>query len=126
MNLLLDTHIFIWWSDEPKKLSAAAAAAIRNPTNRIYISAAVIWEIVIKKSLGRVEAPDDPLAVVYAEGFIPLPIRLEHAMELRTVEHRHGDPFDRIQIAQAKAEDFTLVTHDRFILQYTDLKTIKS
>ncbi len=126
MNLLLDTHIFIWWGDEPRKLSAAAATAIKDPANRIYISAAVIWEIMIKKSLGRIEAPDDPLAVVYAEGFIPLPIRLEHAMALKTVEDLHGDPFDRIQIAQAKAEDFTLVTHDRFILQYADLKTIKS
>ena len=72
------------------------------------------------------EAPDDPLAVVYAEEFIPLPITPEHAMALKKIENLHADPFDRIQIAQARAEDFTFITHDRTILKYADLKTIKS
>lgn len=126
MNYLLDTHIFVWWSEDPSKLSQAARDAIKNPDNTIYVSSAAIWEIVIKTSLGRMEAPEDPLAVIYDEEFIPLPIQPEHAVELRSVEHIHGDPFDRIQIAQAKAENLTLITHDKTILKYADLETIKS
>ena len=72
------------------------------------------------------EASDDPLAIVHAEGFIALPITPEHTLALKTVENIHGDPFDRIQIAQAKAEGFTFITHDRNILKYADLQTIKS
>ena len=126
MNILLDTHIFLWWNDRPEKLSSSARQAIENTDNTVYVSAAVIWEIVIKTSLDRMEAPEDPLAVVYAEGFISLPITPEYTMMLKTVENIHGDPFDRIQIAQAKAEGLALVTHDRNILEYADLQIIKS
>lgn len=126
MNLLLDTHIFVWWSEDPSKLSQAAKDAIKDPDNKVYVSAAAIWEIVIKTSLGRMEAPEDPLAVVYDQEFIPLPIQPEHALELKSIEHIHGDPFDRIQIAQAKVEKLTLITHDKAILKYTDLEIIKS
>ncbi len=83
MNLLLDTHIFLWWNDQPARLSPSAHKAIEDSNNVVHVSTAVIWEIVIKTALGRMEAPDDPLAVVYAEEFIPLPITPEHAMALK-------------------------------------------
>lgn len=72
------------------------------------------------------EEAGDPLKMLYAEAFIPLPITPEHTMELKTIENLHSDPFDRIQIAQAKTENLTLITHDRIILKYSHLRTIKS
>lgn len=103
MNLLLDTHIFIWWNTAPDLLSQQAYLAVEDTNNRIYVSTAVIWEIVIKTSFGRMESFGDPLAMLYAEQFIPLPITPEHAIALKQVENIHNDPFDRIQIAQAKS-----------------------
>ncbi len=126
MNIILDTHTFIWWNENPAKLSKPARETIENKDNIIYISTVVIWEIIVKMMLGKLEAPPDPLAVALSEGFIPLPITGEHALALKTLESYHNDPFDRLLIAQAKHEDFILLTHDKMILKYKGFKSLKA
>lgn len=126
MNIILDTHIFIWWNDDPSKLSKKAREVIEDRNNIIYISSVVIWEIVVKMMLGKLEAPDNPLAIAIQEGFIPLPVTGEHAMALKNMENHHSDPFDRLLIAQAKHEGFTLLTRDKAIMKYGDLAYLKA
>ena len=76
MMLLLDTHVLLWWLDDPRQLSKAARKAIQDGTNPVYISAAVAWEIAIKKALGKLDAPDDLEDVVEANRFLSLPITI--------------------------------------------------
>jgi PIN domain nuclease of toxin-antitoxin system len=118
VNLLLDTHVLLWWLDDPGLLSADARKAITMGTNGVYVSAAAAWEIAIKKSLGRLEAPDDLERVMAEERFLPLPIRVPHALAVASLPPIHQDPFDRIQVAQAQLEDLTLVTRDATIPRY--------
>ena len=126
MNILLDTHIFIWWNDDLSKLTKKARTLIEDKDNTIYISAVVIWEMTVKKMLGKLESPDDPLAIAVEQGFIPLPITGEHTLTLKTLEPHHNDPFDRLLIAQAKHEKFTLLTHDKTVMRYADFDFIKA
>ena len=118
MTLLLDTHVLLWWLDDPDLLSRKARDAIAQGDNMIFLSAAVAWEIAIKKALGKLDAPDDLQDVMAAERFQPLPITIPHALAIAALPAIHQDPFDRIQIAQTKLESLTLVTRDRFIQQY--------
>ena len=118
MNLLLDTHVLLWWLDDPSLLAEKARNAIAQGDNMIFVSAAVAWEIAIKKALGKLEAPDNLQDVMAAERFQSLPITIPHALAITALPAIHQDPFDRIQIAQAKLESLTLVTRDRFIQQY--------
>ena len=119
MNIMIDTHVLLWWLDNPKKLSNQAAQLIENTENNILVSAAVVWEIVIKKSIGKLVAPGNLIEVLQDEGFISLPITDRHAMKMEELPLLHQDPFDRIQIAQALTEGFTFVTRDNKILQYS-------
>ena len=118
MNLLLDTHVLLWWLDDPTLLAEEAQRAIGDGDNLIFVSAAVAWEIAIKKALGKLEAPDDLQNVMATERFQQLPITIPHALGVASLPAIHQDPFDRIQIAQAKLENLTLVTRDGFIQQY--------
>jgi PIN domain nuclease of toxin-antitoxin system len=118
MTLLLDTHVLLWWLDDPKRLSRAARKAIQDGANPVYISAAVAWEITIKKALGKLDAPDDLEDVIEANRFLPLPITIPHALAVRSLPHHHRDPFDRILIAQALYEGFRLVNRDSEIAKY--------
>ena len=104
MTLLLDTHVFLWWLDDPKHLSEASRKAIRNGKNRVYISAAVAWEIAVKSALGKLDAPDDLEDVIKVNRFLPLSITIAHALAVRSLPDHHRDPFDRILIAQAIQE----------------------
>jgi PIN domain nuclease of toxin-antitoxin system len=126
VNILLDTHIFIWWNDSPDKITKKARHVIEDQSNTIYISAVVIWEMTVKAMLGKLDSPDDPLAIAVQEGFVPLPITAEHALKLKTLESYHSDPFDRLLIAQAKHEGFTLLTHDKTVMSYADFEYIKA
>jgi len=126
VNILLDTHIFIWWNDDPSKINKKARAVIEDQSNTVYISAVVIWEMTVKKMLGKLESPNDPLAIAVEQGFIPLPITGEHALTLKTLEAHHNDPFDRLLVAQAKHESFTLLTHDRTVMKYAGFNLIKA
>lgn len=118
MKLLLDTHVLLWWLDAPKKLSSEARRAIRDETNSVFVSAAVVWEIIIKKSLGKLTVPDNLEEVIAANGFEPLNITLAHASALEGLPKHHRDPFDRILIAQALHEGLTLVNRDAEIGKY--------
>jgi len=80
MTLLLDTHVLLWWLDDPKQLSKAARKAIQDGANPVYVSAAVAWEIAIKKALGKLDAPDDLEDVIEANHFLPLPITISQKM----------------------------------------------
>jgi len=118
MTLLLDTHALLWWLDDPRQLSRQARAVIQDGKNPVYISAAVVWEIAIKKALGKVDAPDNLEEVMEANRFLPLPITIPHAVAMQSLPALHRDPFDRILIAQALHEGFRLVTRDQEIAKY--------
>ena len=101
MHLLLDTHTLIWWLAKNPTLSNKAKDAIANPDNIIFVSAASAWEIAIKKSLGKLQAPDALKQQLEKQKFTPLAINLDHALAIKHLPHHHKDPFDRILIAQA-------------------------
>lgn len=122
MNALLDTHVFLWAAAEPERLSSAARETIADPSNQIFVSAAVVWEIVIKHSLGKLTLPSDPPSYITTRlellKFQGLPISHLHALSVGGLPHYHADPFDRIMIAQAQRENITFITADETILRY--------
>lgn len=118
MNLLLDTHILLWWLDDSPSLTAMARNAIADLDNLIITSAAVIWEIRIKQALGKLKIAPNFLDVTKQQGFEMLSITPDHAYAVGDLPKHHRDPFDRILIAQAKLEGFTLVTHDAIFKKY--------
>lgn len=119
MNLLLDTHAFLWWLADDPTLSGEARNAIGERSAIVYVSAASLWEISIKQALGKlkVESPD-LAAEITANGFVELPITGRHALEAGALPPHHSDPFDRMLVAQASLEDLTLVTRDPAIEAY--------
>ena len=119
MTLLLDTHVLLWWLDDPRQLSKQAKKAIQDGANRVYVSAAVAWEIAIKKSLGKLDAPDDLEGMIRCTNrFLALPVMIPHALTVLSLPNHHRDPFDRMLIAQAMHEGFHLVTRDQEIAKY--------
>jgi PIN domain nuclease of toxin-antitoxin system len=117
VRLLLDTHVVLWWLDDDKRLSAAARDEIV-VAEEVRVSAATVWEIAIKRALGRLEVPDDYLDHVERTRFRPLPITFQHAESAGALPRHHDDPFDRMLVAQARAEHLTLVTADRRLGDY--------
>lgn len=118
MDLLLDTHIFLWWDSDRPELGPSARSAIRDPANTIFISAVSIWEIAIKRRLGRLPFEGSPTANIARNGFLPLAILPEHAERAGDLPLLHADPFDRLLIAQAQSTGMTLVTVDPHIRRY--------
>lgn len=125
MKLLLDTHVLLWWLADDARLSGPARSAIADPNNVVSVSAVSLWEIVIKRGLGKLEVPDDWYAALADEAFQQLPVSWRHAREVESLPELHRDPFDRMLIAQSRVEGLTLATHDENILRY-DLSTLKS
>jgi PIN domain nuclease of toxin-antitoxin system len=109
VRLLLDTHALIWALANPDRLSPQAAEAIRAEANDVFVSIVSPWEIAIKKSLGKLRAPDDLQVQLDEKRFELLPISLRHTESL---PRHHGDPFDRMLIAQARVEGLSIVTAD--------------
>lgn len=124
-NFLIDTQIFIWWMEENKRLSPKIKSLIDDPTNRIFISVATPWEIVIKIKSGKLKVPKNFAEFVMNEVFKVLPIQVNHVLHLRKLPLHHKDPFDRILISQALIENLTLITSDRKIWKY-NLPLIKA
>ena len=118
MRVLLDTHVLLWWLDDPSLLSVEAQAAIRDGRNEVLVSAVTVWEIVIKKGLGKLEAPDDLESELVSSRFAALPITVPHALAVRALPEIHGDPFDRMLVAQALIDRLTIVTRDPAIHRY--------
>jgi PIN domain nuclease of toxin-antitoxin system len=114
MSLLLDTHAFLWWIDDDPRLGRKAREAIAAPGAPVAVSVASVWEIAIKTSLGKLDAPSDLTAWVReqltANAFSLLPISLSHATAVRDLPFHHRDPFDRLLFAQALGDDLVLVT----------------
>ena len=123
MKLLLDTHIFIWWVDEPEKLSAAAISALEDEANELLLSVASVWEMQIKIQLGQLKLslPLKELVKNQQEtnDLTVLPVTLTHVSALDALAFHHKDPFDRLLIAQSIAEDLTLVTADSHFSAYS-------
>lgn len=121
-RVMLDTHVFLWAASEPERLSTAARNAIEDPTSEIFISAAVVWEIVIKHALGKLQLPASPASfiptLIAQLGFRALPITHEHALTLGVLPKHHNDPFDRMMIAQARCEGMTLISTDSNVARY--------
>jgi len=125
MNLLLDTHTLIWALENNPTLSKNARGAITNGENLVFISAASIWEISVKKAMGKLKTPDNLQEEIELHRFSQLNINFDHAQLAGELPNIHKDPFDRILIAQAMIEKLTLVTRDEVIPQYS-VKLIKA
>lgn len=122
MNYLIDTHILLWWMADMPKLSKNVRDIIKREP--IWVSTAAVWEIIIKKSIGKLKIPGDLDEQLQKNGFNLMDIKLHHVLALETLDNLHSDPFDRIQIAQAKTENLTFITADRRILKYSGFNTI--
>lgn len=123
MNLLLDTHVLLWWMADDPELPPAVRSAISSQDNMVHISAATIWEIGIKKELGKLTIPDDWFPAICAEPFGQISISGAHAVEASALPNLHRDPFDRMLVAQARLENLVLVTTDPQIKRY-DVNTL--
>ncbi len=118
MKVLLDTHAALWWVADDQRLGARAAALIEDPGNQVLLSAVVVWEIAIKRALGKLRAPAEVASLLLAGGAVGLPVALDHAAAVEHLPSHHADPFDRLLIAQATIEDATLLTDDRVVASY--------
>lgn len=121
MKFLLDTQLLLWAAGQPKRLSAVARRHLNNPRNELLFSAASLWEIAIKNSLGRDDFRVEPRLLrrgLLDNGYIELPITSEHAVTLDSLPDLHKDPFDRILLAQALSEGVTLLTADAQLARY--------
>jgi PIN domain nuclease of toxin-antitoxin system len=119
VRLLLDTHSFLWLVTGNDRLTKNALAAISDPANQVYVSLISIWEVAIKQARAKIDA-DAARLVEAIEAFALRRIDLaaEHILETLSLAHHHGDPFDRLLIAQAKIEGLTIVTHDDVFRPY--------
>lgn len=118
MELLLDTHVFLWWDSRDLNLPAAFQTAIASPQNTVHISAATVWEIAIKRAAGKLVFSGSVATSIGKHGFSRLPITVEHAESAGSLPSLHRDPFDRLLVAQARLENLILVTVDQEILRY--------
>jgi PIN domain nuclease of toxin-antitoxin system len=112
MRLLLDTHAFLWWLRDDRRLSAAARGPIADRASLVFVSAASIWEAAIQSHLGRLEVAADLVSEIAANGFTELPVTGRHAQRAGALPVHQRDPFDRMLVAQAQLEGLTLVTRD--------------
>ena len=122
MNLILDAHALIWAVDEPSKLGSQASTALRDPANDLFVSAGTIWELAIKAGLGKLT-----LSLPFREWMkhamtdlrtAVLPITIDYADVQSRLPRHHGDPFDRLLVAQAQVENMALVSSDSVLDQY--------
>jgi PIN domain nuclease of toxin-antitoxin system len=121
MKFLLDTHLLLWAAGEPKRLSAVARQLINTPANELLFSAASVWEVAIKRGLGRKDFQADPRLLrrgLLDNGYEELPIQSDHVVAVENLPPIHKDPFDRLLVAQATVEGITLLTADSIVAQY--------
>lgn len=121
MKLLLDTHLLLWAAGQPDQLSAGAHSLIGDPQNELLFSSASLWEVAIKRGLGRSDFRIDPRLLrrgLLDNGYSELPITSEHAVAVDGLPPIHKDPFDRILVAQAIVEGIVLLTVDPWVAQY--------
>jgi PIN domain nuclease of toxin-antitoxin system len=122
VRLLLDTHVLLWALGDPDKLDASVRSVIEDAESHVVYSAASTWEIAIKAALRKLDMPVDLRDQLVAARLEPLQITTEHSLEAGALPRHHGDPFDRMLIAQAQLEQLTIVTRDpRFALYDVDV-----
>jgi len=122
MKVLMDTHTFLWWNTGDPQLSSYAREVIADGRNEVFLSAASVWEIVIKTAKGKLILPGSPAQYVSSRmslyRFRPLPVQISHATHVYELPPHHNDPFDRLLIAQSQLESMPLVTKDEDIRRY--------
>jgi PIN domain nuclease of toxin-antitoxin system len=117
-RLLVDTHVLLWWLADDAALSPVAREAIADPTNEPLVSTASVWEIAVKRSLGKLAAPDDLPERISDAGFAWLAVSAQHAWQVGGLPAHHRDPFDRLLVAQALLEHLPIVTADSRFGEY--------
>jgi PIN domain nuclease of toxin-antitoxin system len=121
MKLLLDTHLLLWAAGSPERLPPVALPLLEDPANELFFSAASLWEIAIKRGLGRSNFQVDARVLrrgLLDNGYQELAITAEHAVSIDSLPPIHKDPFDRILVAQATVEGITLLTVDALVAKY--------
>lgn len=118
MKLLLDTHAALWFLAADERLGDDARRQLLDDDNRVLLSAAVVWEVAIKRSLGKLALTEAYVSLLVAEGAEPLPVSIEHAAAVERLPWHHRDPFDRMLVAQAQLERATLVSGDPALRAY--------
>lgn len=118
MILLLDAHALLWALSGSRELRPDARSALEDPANEVLVSAGTVWEIEIKRAAGRLEAPSDLLQAIQATGFMTLPITAADAERAARLPPYHGDPFDRMIVAQSRRLDAFIVSRDRSLDAY--------
>jgi PIN domain nuclease of toxin-antitoxin system len=118
LRILLDTHLVLWWLMDSPSLPKDARTFISDPENDVFISAVSLWEIWLKESLGKLTVPASFEEQLAAEPFQSLPLTGKHARQVALLPWRHRDPFDRMLVAQAQAEELMLLTADAMLAPY--------
>jgi PIN domain nuclease of toxin-antitoxin system len=121
VKLLLDTQLLLWAAGQPTRLSAAARKLLNDPRNELWFSAASLWEIAIKSTLGREDFRVEPRVLrrgLLDNGYVELPVTSQHAVGIDVLPPLHRDPFDRLLLAQALIEGITLLTSDEQLSRY--------
>jgi PIN domain nuclease of toxin-antitoxin system len=118
LKLLLDTHAALWFLSGDERLSEGAKGHLTDDTNRILLSAAVVWEVAVKRSLGKLVVPEDYLSLLLGAGVQALAVSVDHAAAIERLPWHHRDPFDRMLVAQAAIEGAALVSRDDALRPY--------
>jgi PIN domain nuclease of toxin-antitoxin system len=118
MRILLDTHTFLWWNSRDERMPQHLREAIKSSQNTVYVSAVTVWEIAIKRAIGKLDFSLPIAAAVEGHGFSSLAISVQHSEWAGALPSLHRDPFDRLLVAQAQMEALTLATVDSKILSY--------
>ena len=126
MDLLLDTHVFLWWDAASPELGAACRAAIADPANRVFVSAASVWEIGIKRRTGKLAFSGSAVEAIRQNGFLEAPILGRDAEAAAALDWSHADPFDRLLVAQAQLGSLTLATADKVIRGFGGVTQLKA
>ena len=118
MRLLVDTHAALWLLEEDNRLSSSAEQMLTDASNEVLLSAAVVWEVSIKRSLGKLDAPDGFAGMLLDAGAGSLAVSIDHARAVRSLPWHHRDPIDRLLVAQAVLEDAVLLSSDDRLRAY--------
>jgi PIN domain nuclease of toxin-antitoxin system len=118
LNLLLDTHAALWFVGADPRLGENARSHLRDGANRVLLSAVVVWEVAVKRSLGKLTAPDEYLSLMLRGGAQELAVTIEHAAAVEGLPWHHRDPFDRMLVAQASVEGAAIVSREEALRPY--------
>jgi PIN domain nuclease of toxin-antitoxin system len=118
LKLLLDTHAALWWLSGDERFGEQAAHHLTDEKNQVLLSAAVVWEVAIKRSMGRLDAPEDLAPALLDAGVQALAVTVDHAAAVEHLPWHHRDPFDRMLVAQASIEGAAIVSRDASLRPY--------